>query len=200
MNEELFNSIRWPQAFTVEYLDGRSEVLERGVGVSFGPAEDDPMGRASFSASVPRKSKHQRRQVGRVAYLDEVKRIVAATGAVLWERDSCPGVAAAAAERSNVGRRLVIIEHELLEQIEDQAPPRSLEWACLLLASLGKTDPLAVLRAMHHDGLIDLRGADGAVLAAWQARSVLRGQSQCERSCSITATKVGSRRAHGDAP
>ena len=94
----------------------------------------------------------------------------------------------------------MIIEHELLEQIEDHDPPRSLEWACSLLSSLGKSDPLAVLQAMQRAGLIELRGSDGSWLAPWQAQSVLRGESPWSRGCIVTATEVGSRRAHGEAP
>ena len=82
------------------------------------------------------------------------------------------------------------VVQELIEQLVDQEPPRSLQWACALLTSLGVSEPLAALRAMHRDGVIELRASGGAVLPAWQCQAVFRGESRWAQGCHVVVTGV----------
>ena len=84
MTEEQFHNIAWPERFIVRYVDGSSEILLRGEGVSYSPASDDPRGLGFIDATVPKKHPQNQKPIGRVVYFDELLSIEAADGTLLW--------------------------------------------------------------------------------------------------------------------
>ena len=90
MTELEFRRIHWPRRFTVNYRDGRSEVLAGEDGVLFEPPEDDPLNRGSISAKLlPKSARTPSENIGwRGCYLDEIRSIVTPTGELLWSAPS----------------------------------------------------------------------------------------------------------------
>jgi hypothetical protein len=90
MTELDFRRIHWPRRFTVNYRDGRSEVLSGEDGVMFSGPADDPLNRGFITAKIlPKSARRPRTNIGwRGCYLDEIRSIVTPTGEVLWSAPS----------------------------------------------------------------------------------------------------------------
>jgi len=85
MTEDDFLAIQWPDTFVVHRIDGNSETLLKGQGVSYEGPEDDPEGRGGISATMlPAKSGQGHRYL-RHYYFNEFARITDTKGGVLWE-------------------------------------------------------------------------------------------------------------------
>lgn len=89
----------------------------------------------------------------------------------------------------------MIIEHEVIEQTEDNPNGRALPWVCDLIRSLGRPDPLIVVQAMVRAGYLTLADSNGA-LPAWRCAELFRLGSASE-AIRVHATSLGSRWVHG---
>lgn len=108
-----------------------------------------------------------------------------------------PASVAAALAAQGRGRWTgVIVEHEIIEQVEDEPRGRSIGWCAELAGQLGACDPLVTLREMCRAGHLQLVGTDGAVLQPWQAEQVWR-VGDARRDIAVHATDLGSKFAHG---
>ena len=90
----------------------------------------------------------------------------------------------------------MIVEHEIIEQIEEEPNGRSLAWVCDLARRLGKDDPLRVLEAMVEAGLISLTDERGRPLEPWECSEIWRSHEE-SRAVHVIATSDGSRSTHG---
>lgn len=68
----------------------------------------------------------------------------------------------------------MIVEHELIEQIQDEEHGRSLQWVCDLLRDLGRSDPFLILDRMIGAEYLVLLDGDGRKLPPWRCAEVLR--------------------------
>jgi hypothetical protein len=83
---EQFLRLKWPDEFVVEYLDGKTETLLRGEGVTMLRPEDDPEGFGGFSAELPKKHPRNQAQGCRHVRFTEVKSLCTASGQIFWSR------------------------------------------------------------------------------------------------------------------
>jgi hypothetical protein len=90
----------------------------------------------------------------------------------------------------------LIIEIEIIEQIEDEAFGRSVDWVCDLIRSLGRDDPFVVLQGMWRSGYIDLADGDGESEPQWKSEELLRNQVPTDR-IRVFATQKGLDWVHG---
>ena len=84
MDERQFLSICWPLAFRVKCRDGSSVMLQRGDGVRYVPAADDPLGRGMICATMFARRSGQKSRKGQCVYLDEIESIESAGGGLVW--------------------------------------------------------------------------------------------------------------------
>ena len=64
----------------------------------------------------------------------------------------------------------MIVEHEIIEQIEDERNGRSLAWVCGLARQHGKDAPLRTLERMWREGYVVLYDDRGNVIASWHVK------------------------------
>jgi hypothetical protein len=127
------------------------------------------------------------------SFVDEVAR-AEGFDATAMDRDllrRMRGLAAAAFAR----RPGSVHEHEVIEQIEDEAGGRSLPWVCDLLRRLGREQPLVVVRGMVQGGWLELADADGP-LPAWRVAELWRSGQEPD-AVRVLATDAGSDGALG---
>lgn len=89
----------------------------------------------------------------------------------------------------------MIVEHEIIEQIENEPHGRSLAWCSRLAGRLGAREPRVTLRAMWRAGYLELREADGFVMQPWQVEQVWR-VGELRDDIAVHATELGSTWAH----
>lgn len=89
----------------------------------------------------------------------------------------------------------MILEHEVIEQIEEQSNGRPIEWVHDHLTDLGARDPFLVLRGMWRAGYLKLVAEDGRELKPWECEQVWRGQREAHRA-RLIATPLGSEWVH----
>ena len=89
----------------------------------------------------------------------------------------------------------MIIEHEVIEQAEEEPNGRGLLWICDLIRRLGREDPMVVVQAMVGAGYLTLADATGA-LPGWRCAEIFRVGSASD-SIRVHATSLGSRWVHG---
>jgi hypothetical protein len=87
MTWEEFRAITWPGEFVVEFTDGQRRPLRRGEGVGWDPPDDDPEGRGSLSAYLPKRHPRNRDLLLK-CYFDEVRAIYATDGTPIRESRS----------------------------------------------------------------------------------------------------------------
>ena len=90
----------------------------------------------------------------------------------------------------------MIVEHEIIEQIEEEPVGRTFAWCLAFAGEQGCSDPMTTLREMWRDGYVVLADADGAVLPDWRAREVWRAGVPRE-DLALLATDLGSAWVHG---
>ncbi len=90
----------------------------------------------------------------------------------------------------------MIVEHEVIEQIEESADGRPLDWVCTLIRLLGKAAPLTVLEQMCRAGYITLADPCGDPLPVWRRERVWRDGDE-SLDVRVVATPLGSEWVHG---
>lgn len=90
----------------------------------------------------------------------------------------------------------MVPEHELIEQIEDEQAGRPLSWACTLLRSLGRQEPLQLIDGMIRGGYLRIVRSDGAEMPAWAWSEVLRSGVIAD-DVRVVATNAGCRWVRG---
>lgn len=90
----------------------------------------------------------------------------------------------------------MIIEHEIIEQIEEEPNGRPLAWVCALARQHGRTTPLLMLEQMWRAGSIALHDDEGQAIARWKCEEIWR-LGQESGAANVVATDVGRRRVHG---
>ena len=90
----------------------------------------------------------------------------------------------------------VILEHEVIEQIEDQTTGRPIEWVRQHLATLGAGEPFLILREMWRAGYLKVVDDQGQELKPWQCEEIWRGRSNADHA-RLIATSLGSEWIHG---
>ncbi len=99
-----------------------------------------------------------------------------------------------AAEFRDVGQ--TVIEHEIIEQIEEEPQGRPLSWSCDYIRRLGRDDPLVVLQGMWRAGYVTLVDETGQVLPRWRCAELFREQRELG-PVRVAVTSIGSRWVHG---
>jgi len=90
----------------------------------------------------------------------------------------------------------VIVEHEVIEQVEEEASGRTLDWVCALIRNLGRDDPFVVLGGMWRAGYVMLADDAGQPLPDWRSAELFREKTESS-SVNVLATALGSERVHG---
>ena len=83
----------------------------------------------------------------------------------------------------------MIVEHEVIEQIEEEPNGRSIEWMCSFLRELGSTDPLVLLHNMWRAGYLAVDDESGLELKSWQCEPIWRGSEEVQPR--VVATPLG---------
>ena len=86
----------------------------------------------------------------------------------------------------------MIVEHEIIEQIEDEPNGRALVWVCRLARQHGKDSPLRILEQMWRAGYVALHDDRGNPIASWQCEAIWRAGDESER---VNVVATGSGRA-----
>lgn len=90
----------------------------------------------------------------------------------------------------------MIVEHEVIEQIEDEPLGRDVAWICELIQSLGRDDPFQVLRGMWQAGYVQFVDREAHALPKWKCAAFFRnGILSCEMN--VVATRKGGEWVHG---
>ena len=90
----------------------------------------------------------------------------------------------------------MILEHEVIEQIQDEVNGRPIEWVRQLLTDLGSGEPILVLREMWRAGYLKVVDDKGQELKPWQCEEIWRGQSNADHA-RLIATPLGAEWVHG---
>ena len=90
----------------------------------------------------------------------------------------------------------MILEHEIIEQIEEEELGRPLAWVYDLVVHLGRADPFEVLRGMWRDGYIGFVRRDGSTPPGWKCEQVLRSKDRTA-DLNVIGTHRGSKWVHG---
>ena len=85
----------------------------------------------------------------------------------------------------------MILEHEIIEQIEEEPVGRSLEWCVEFATGLGCPEPWTTLRQMWRAGYIALADAEGQILPEWRIEEVWRA-GVARSDVAVLATDLGS--------
>ena len=85
----------------------------------------------------------------------------------------------------------MILEHELIEQIEENPGGRPLAWACDFLRRHGREDPWPLLTALWTNSHLTVHTETGAVMPDWQCRALWRDRV-VEDGVSVRATTRGA--------
>src|SRR5262245_25411509 len=84
----------------------------------------------------------------------------------------------------------MIIEHEIIEQIEEEPNGRPLDWVCALARQHGKKTPLLMLEQIWRAGYVALRDAEGPAIPRWKCEEIFRLGQESERA-NVVATSLG---------
>lgn len=90
----------------------------------------------------------------------------------------------------------MIIEHEIIEQIQDEPFGRPLDWCARFASELGARDPLATLRQRCRAGYLRLEDASGPPLPPWRLEEIWR-EGAARGDIAVFATDLGCRWVHG---
>ncbi len=82
----------------------------------------------------------------------------------------------------------MIAEHELIEQIADEALGRPLSWVCDFLVSIERVDPFTLLSGMWQAKYIAFVAAPGTPVPDWRCREILRAQDRTVDVCVVSTT------------
>lgn len=85
----------------------------------------------------------------------------------------------------------MIVEHEVIEQLEEEDLGRPFPWVCDLIRSLGSERPLTVLQGMWRKGHVALVSAEGLVLPRWRCEEILLRGGEGD-AVQVAATSAGS--------
>ena len=86
----------------------------------------------------------------------------------------------------------MIVEHEIIEQIEEEPVGRPLKWCADLATQLGSPDAIKTISQMWRAGYVALASADGTPLPAWRIEEVWRA-GVARSDVAVLATDLGSR-------
>ena len=89
----------------------------------------------------------------------------------------------------------VIVEHEIIEQIEEEPVGRPLKWCADLATSLGCADAMTTISQMWRAGYIALADLDGTVWPDWRSEEVWRA-GVARSDVAVLATDLGSKWAY----
>ncbi|HJU74237.1 MAG TPA: hypothetical protein VJ717_10865 [Gemmatimonadaceae bacterium] len=90
----------------------------------------------------------------------------------------------------------MILEHEVIEQIEDEANGRAIEWVRNLLSDLGAGEPFLIIREMWRAGYLTVVDETGREVPRWQCEEMWRGQRE-PHDAYLVATALGVKWVHG---
>ena len=90
----------------------------------------------------------------------------------------------------------MIVEHEIIEQIEEEPAGWTLSRVCRLISELGRSDAMRVLEQMRAAGHIALLDETGVRLAAWRSEQVWR-DGRGWSGTRVAATELGCAWVHG---
>ena len=90
----------------------------------------------------------------------------------------------------------MIVEHEVIEQVEEEVRGRRLDWVCTLIRKLGRDDPFVVLRGMWRAGYVTLTDGAGEPLPNSRSAELFRDETESS-PVHVLATTLGSERVHG---
>ena len=90
----------------------------------------------------------------------------------------------------------MILEHEIIEQIEEESNGRPIVWVREFLVGLGANDPVLTLRQMWRAGYVQVVDETGQELKPWQCEEIWRGQTDTHHA-RLIATPLGSKWVHG---
>lgn len=90
----------------------------------------------------------------------------------------------------------MIVEHEVLEQIEEEVIGRALTWVCNLIRGLGRDEPMSILKEMWRAGSIALHDDAGQPMPSWVCEEIWRVRDE-SRAAHVLATDLRSARVHG---
>jgi len=77
-------TVDWPNSIVVHYMDGSTERLLCGNGVTLTLPDDDPEGHGGISAQIPPKHPQNQKRLERYISFAELKAILTEHGDELW--------------------------------------------------------------------------------------------------------------------
>ena len=89
-----------------------------------------------------------------------------------------------------------MIEHEIIEQIEEEPVGRSLNWCIDFATGLGCPDSIATISQMWRAGYLAMADRHGKSLPDWKIEQVMRAGGE-HSDVFVLATDLGSKWAHG---
>lgn len=89
----------------------------------------------------------------------------------------------------------MIVEHEIIEQIDEDREGRPLGWVCSVARQHGTAHPLRLLEKMWRAGYVALQEPDGTPIAARRCEEIWRLGHESE-AWHVVATDLGRRWVH----
>lgn len=83
----------------------------------------------------------------------------------------------------------MIVEHEVIEQIEDEPNGRPFPWICDLVRSLGLGQPFVLLQGMWRAGYVALVDQEGQALADWKCSDFFRARVESPEVQLVATTR-----------
>ena len=90
----------------------------------------------------------------------------------------------------------MILEHDVIEQIEEDPLGKTFTWVGALIRSLSEKDPFTVLHRMWRAGYIEFVTDDGETIPPWRTAQIFGSKAE-HQAVRIVATYRGSRWVHG---
>jgi hypothetical protein len=90
----------------------------------------------------------------------------------------------------------MIVEHEVIEQLEEEPIGRPIAWVCDLARRLGRSDPMTMLWRMWQAGYLAMADDAGHLLQTWQCDEIWRVRREAF-DVRVVATPFGSEWVHG---
>ena len=91
MNEETFNSIKWPEEFFIVFNDGKRQLFVSSQGVTWDNGQDNngaDENRPSISCCWQKKSPTQQKLRHIEFFVDQIKEISSKTDDTIWSSDA----------------------------------------------------------------------------------------------------------------
>ena len=85
--KDLFETIKWPSEFIVEYNDGKEQALSSSKGIIWDEGKDldgKDENRANISCALKKKSPSQQKYRMVEFFVDEVKQFKTLSGSTIW--------------------------------------------------------------------------------------------------------------------